>query len=198
LFCREHYGSPALESATDGASNTILLGEVVTASNLNQNSGTSGALKGSVASIKGWNNAPNDLPKTCADTRTAGNNVGNGANVDCNSIGTRWGDAWDAYVVFSTVLPPNSPSCGGQEAVSYWSEQALLVSLSSFHTGSANVAFADGSVHVLSETVSCETAGTSGLNHRCADSEVVKTGQSPYGIIGALGSTNGGESAALP
>jgi prepilin-type processing-associated H-X9-DG protein len=73
-----------------------------------------------------------------------------------------------------------------------------MVALSSFHTGGANVVFADGSVHFLSETVNCETAGTLGLNHPAHDESVISAGQSPYGIIGALGSTNGGESAALP
>ncbi|MDR1960061.1 MAG: DUF1559 domain-containing protein [Planctomycetaceae bacterium] len=201
FFCREVKGKPTLGSTTDGTSNSILLGEVVTASNTSQNSGTTGAIKGSIASIKEikTNDGNTKLPKVCMDSKISGSQVGNGADVDCNSIGARWADAWDVYTVFSTVLPPNSPSCSTQGPnLNYWSERDTMVAMSSFHTGGTNTAMADGSVHFLSETINCETQGTLGLNHPAHDESVVKAGQSPYGVMGALGSINGGESVSLP
>ena len=186
-----------LASAIDGTSNTIMLGEVCIASNLDQNDGPTGNIRGSVVSLSAIRSdtATSKIPKLCLDSKISGNRVGNGI-VDCNSMGIRWGDCWDCNTGVSTVLPPNSPSCSSQGPVAWWSEQSLMVSLSSFHTGGANVALGDGSVHFLSETVNCETPGTTGLDYPCDPAEVLKNVISPYGVIGALGSTNGGESTA--
>jgi prepilin-type processing-associated H-X9-DG protein len=66
--------------------------------------------------------------------------------------------------------------------------------MSSHHSGGANTALGDGSVRFLSETISCETPGSSGLASSADPTEL--NGASPFGIIGALGSMDGGESAA--
>jgi len=57
----------------------------------------------------------------------------------------------------------------------------------SFHTGGVNAGFFDGSVRFISNTIH-----TGNLNL-----PAVRTGPSPYGVWGALGSPDGGESVTL-
>jgi len=85
---------------------------------------------------------------------------------------------------FVTVLPPNSPSCAANNVTSDgWS----IYSASSYHTGGVNVALFDGAVRFVTDTVD---AGI-------ATSAQDLVGPSPYGVWGAYGSINGGESRAL-
>ena len=93
---------------------------------------------------------------------------------------------------FHTVLPPNSPNCasGGpnDNTVGSWG----IFSASSNHTGGVNVTLMDGSVTFVSETVSCVTAGLTG------DRPAQRTsGKSDFGIWGAMGTPNGGESVTF-
>ncbi|MDR1480784.1 MAG: DUF1559 domain-containing protein [Planctomycetaceae bacterium] len=193
MFCRPQKGSPTL-AFKDGTSNTIMLGEVCAASDMTVNSGATGNIRGSVASLNSAksNDGNTLIPRACLDSKVSANMVGNGTIVDCNSVDARWGDSYDVYSTFSCILPPNSPSCSTTGPISYWSEQHLMTTLSSYHSGGANTAFADGSIHFINESISCETPGTSGLNNSAHDANV--RGVSPYGIIGALGSCIGNES----
>ncbi|MDO5582291.1 MAG: DUF1559 domain-containing protein, partial [Planctomycetia bacterium] len=96
------------------------------------------------------------------------------------------------YNSFHTILPPNSPSCGP--------ESHALMSASSYHTGGVNTVFADGSVHFISDTID---AGNPSQGHiingvrKNFNNGTKIQGVSPYGIWGALGSCQGGESVAL-
>ena len=82
---------------------------------------------------------------------------------------------------FTTVLPPNSPTC---VFGSSWMGDAI-VSASSYHPGGVNTLRADASVQWAQETID---SGQLGLPE-------VRGGPSPYGVWGALGSKNGGETA---
>jgi prepilin-type processing-associated H-X9-DG protein len=82
---------------------------------------------------------------------------------------------------FTTVLPPNSPSC----LFSNLWQGPGIISATSFHPGGVNAAFADGSVQFISETIDCGQIG----------SPEALGGPSMYGVWGALGSKNGGETA---
>ena len=84
---------------------------------------------------------------------------------------------------FQTLMPPNSPSCSRGDWDAGWG----IFSASSFHTGGANGVFFDGSVRFISETI----------NFGGADSKQVESGPSLFGVWGALGTPNGGESATL-
>ena len=61
--------------------------------------------------------------------------------------GSRWNDGRPWYSAFTTVIPPNGPSCG----VNYGSRG--LYTASAFHPGGALHALADGSVRFVSETI---------------------------------------------
>jgi prepilin-type processing-associated H-X9-DG protein len=90
------------------------------------------------------------------------------------------------YTGFNTIMPPNSPSC-----VKTTSEQTSgFYAVNSNHSGGVNAARVDGSVSFISDTID-----TGGL----PDSKQGRalTGSSPYGVWGALGTPDGGESKSL-
>lgn len=166
---------------TDGTSNTLLLGERLIGSGASNSRGRADL------AVQG----PNEWTGTPAWCLGAfeGNRIRDTWS-SLGWIGRRWPDGGFCYSGFSAVLPPNSPSCllGG---TSEYNDP--IISLSSGHTGGANVSCADGSVHFLSSTVSCGND----LNIAVWDTNIVN-GKSPFGIIGALGTANGGESESLP
>jgi prepilin-type processing-associated H-X9-DG protein len=101
--------------------------------------------------------------------------------------GTNWHDGQPMLVGFTTVLPPNAPSCadGGSWADSY----TALLPPSSRHPGGVNLLKADGSVDFVSETIDTNNLANGELGWGSF------IGQSPWGVWGALGSKAGGESA---
>jgi hypothetical protein len=100
-------------------------------------------------------------------------------------------DAWDGgnycdghfwLTSFRTVLPPNAPSC-----VNRVNRDISIITPSSNHTGGVQLALADGSVRFISESIDTGTAIAAS-----------KTGKSPFGVWGALGSRNGDEAVSPP
>ena len=89
---------------------------------------------------------------------------------------------------FTTVLPPNSPSCAGGDPPKH---NNSTPSATSSHTGGVNAVRGDGSVFFVSDTISTGSGTNEGLNVRD-----VGSGRSPYGVWGALGSINGTESVS--
>ena len=63
-------------------------------------------------------------------------------------------------------------------------------SANSYHSGGVNVGMGDGSVRFITDSINWAT-GTMDDTVAC-----VTSGRSPFGVWGALGSINGGESAA--
>jgi prepilin-type processing-associated H-X9-DG protein len=61
----------------------------------------------------------------------------------------------------------------------------MMVAASSYHSGGVNVSLGDGSVRFISETIDSGTI--------TATTTPVSSGESPFGVWGALGSINGGE-----
>jgi prepilin-type N-terminal cleavage/methylation domain-containing protein/prepilin-type processing-associated H-X9-DG protein len=95
----------------------------------------------------------------------------------------RWYCGTDMFSRTNTILPPNSPSCSSASN----SVVPMLLPPGSYHTGGVNAARCDGSVSFVSDTIDAGT-GT-GLCKR--------SGESNFGIWGAFGSRNGGESKGL-
>jgi prepilin-type processing-associated H-X9-DG protein len=177
-------------SVSDGLSNTIIFGERCTASSdRDTNDGATGIFKGSIR--VSTTNSTTTNPKGCLTYKN-----GFGASDTINGgLGRAAHYGGPAVNMFSTILPPNSPNCshqGDHAQIGVWTSQyQVLVSASSYHSGGANVAYADGSVHFISETIESETPGVTTFNISTI------TGVSPFGIWGALGSIDGGEAKSF-
>jgi prepilin-type processing-associated H-X9-DG protein len=107
------------------------------------------------------------------------------------------GDSWRGlrpydrhwnYLYFNTIIPPNGPSCArgtGECDTGLYPPQ-------SNHTGGVNAGFVDGSVRFVQDSVD-----TNGLNGSAGGGQPNYSGQSVFGVWGALGSIAGGEAKTL-
>jgi prepilin-type processing-associated H-X9-DG protein len=89
------------------------------------------------------------------------------------------------------MMAPNSPSCNW----GWGDDNEEMSSISSFHTGGAGVALADGSVHFISQSI--DTGNQSAVQQSPGFREIYG-GPSAYGVWGSMGSKSGGEAASLP
>lgn len=104
--------------------------------------------------------------------------------------GVRWADGGSLFSQISTILPPNAPTCFYRST----SGRALQAPMS-YHPGGVNAARYDGSVVFVSDNVNTATDSTA-TPPRDLTHAPVKSGASPYGVWGAMGSVNGGETIA--
>ncbi|WP_437193614.1 DUF1559 family PulG-like putative transporter [Planctomicrobium sp. SH527] len=155
-----------MRDMTDGTSNTILMGERVFP--------LAAGDVGHVVFASAFT-VPNDCRATFNSTTRR---YTTGAPRAWS--GDRWTDGGAAYSAITTALPINSPSCTNADH----DAQNGFYSAGSRHTGGAHVLMGDGAVRFISENIS-----TGNLS---ADSNNL-TGQSPYGVWGALGTRNAGE-----
>lgn len=162
-------------SITDGLSNTVMFGEVA-------GGGVPTDIKGGVAlDQQAWN------PQACSARYDAATKKLTG-NVRASFRPTS-GRAWDGrpyFVGFATMVGPNGPSCqwGGGDGSEH------MGTLSSFHPGGGNVGMADGSVRFINQNID--------VGNQAQDDSQNRTGRSPWGVWGALGSRGGGETASAP
>jgi prepilin-type processing-associated H-X9-DG protein len=176
-------------SFLDGTSNTIMASESVTSNEWSSDR----TIKGGIAYETAIYGGSNDIdPAKCLAVRDTGDpNLIKTSKYDTTDTtrrswrGGRIIDARPAMTGFNTVLPPNSPNCY-RDGVSSWG----FYSVSSQHTGGVNSVFADGSCRFISETINCGN-----LNAKYKPREYFNAA-SPFGIWGAVGSLNGGETAA--
>jgi hypothetical protein len=169
-------------SITDGTSNTVLVSESCVA-----HSNGSHTIKGGIA----WLPAI-DLGVAWVWSPSVCMAIGrNGQDFVGNALGqwrcARYYDGMVLYTGFNTVLPPNSPSCvkNDTEATSGF------YTANSNHFGGVNTARVDGSVNFIGDAV--DTGGIpDGVQGR------LLTGQSLYGVWGALGTPDSGEIINAP
>ncbi|MDR1960644.1 MAG: DUF1559 domain-containing protein [Planctomycetaceae bacterium] len=178
---------------TDGTSNTAATSEAVISTTPNNR-----AVKGGVAQVASPDNAGNGGPtgKCGAGALTDPANrstlksavklvAHKSGEIASHLRGGRFQDGRGIYSGFHTVLPPNAPACSHSTDA----ENSFgIYPPTGHHTGGVNAGLFDGSVRFISETV--DTNGSSAGQ--------VTSGRSPYGVWGAFGSPNGGESVTLP
>ena len=191
----------------DGLSNTIIMSERVSTPDRYYVEGRDPAAYNQIkGGILGGETASWWEPQLCLGYKGPGNSYANypsGATPYAGQ-GTFFGYYGHSFARFNTILPPNSPSCAYASGSGIYSDASLLPP-TSHHTGGVNVSKADGSVSFVSDTVHV----TFGLNPPSmpdyggmpVSGRSMKyqgySGPSAFGIWGAMGSVNGGESVSL-
>jgi prepilin-type processing-associated H-X9-DG protein len=174
----------------DGLANTVMAGEIATS--LGQREIKADWVRGFAGGAGGIQ----ENPSLCAQgthidpenpTRyTLGTPMHGSGSDQCK--GCRWGDFRPMYTSFTTILPPNSPSChtGGGD----YNEG--IFSASSRHQGGAHILMGDGAVIFITDSIEAGDAtrppierGNSNLGAWGPGSE--PGAKSPYGLWGALG-----------
>jgi prepilin-type N-terminal cleavage/methylation domain-containing protein/prepilin-type processing-associated H-X9-DG protein len=169
----------SLADIVDGTSNTLAISEqAIYTGNVRE-------LKGSYCTVGNLQNSP----------IVAMAYKGPSGTLNCTTFaashhrrGESWASGFPICTGFNTVLPPNSPIALNATGEWNWG----VIPPQSYHPGGVNAGMCDGSVQFISETIN---TGNLALPQYNAQTPPVKN--SPYGVWGALGSMNGGESAAL-
>ena len=175
----------SMSSVSDGTSNTVLFAEVLVTP-----PGGTALVRGGMAI--GITSSATATPNDCFITK-AGTQFLDSVDIydkERDGLGDRWADCITPFTMFYTILPPNAPSCGGTG--NYPSTYTPIVTVSSNHTGGVNVARVDGSVSFVSETISA------GNNLATYPAREKPRAASYWGVWGAFGSVDGGESVTIP
>ena len=175
----------AMRDLIDGSSNTLAWSERVSA-NFNA-AGLSNPDIREGALINAGFQATS--PGACVSAVTAllnGSKFTSGTNVKgkCSSL---WQDGQPEINAFTTVTPPNGASClnggeGGADGLN------VILAPTSYHPGGVLACLFDGKVTMVSENIDTGNLGV----------HTTIGGKSPYGVWGAMGTRNGGESVRLP
>ena len=166
----------------DGSSNTIAMSErLITSYGIGAKSGNIEIKQGTATGLSGLASNPGQC------VATANGKFYNDAGSVKGRTGHRWTDGQAEKVGFTTVLPPNSPSCidGGNNN---GDGQNTIMPPTSNHPGGAMGLFCDGSVTFVPNTI--DTGNLANAS--------VTSGPSPYGVWGAMGSKDGGEAVSKP
>jgi len=161
---------------TDGLSNTVAMGERIVAK-IGSNRINMGATCAGCVTQGGRRNP--SLCKAAVGSGGEYTTLGNGTGA--RLAGVRAFDGSPYFSTVNTILGPNSPSCKHNNNNNH--NQDGVMSMTSHHTGGAQVVMGDGSVRFISENID-----TGDLT-----AEPVTGGPSPYGVWGALGSIQGSE-----
>ncbi|MDR1963766.1 MAG: DUF1559 domain-containing protein [Planctomycetaceae bacterium] len=180
---------------TDGTSNTLILSERCFSKEGREiKHGTAVNVGTTVFTDTANGNVKAGGAKACLD-------LGNLSANEYVSSATVWPDSGRSYVDgypfatgFTTVLPPNSPSCSnfsGTSGTGSGTGAASIMAPSSRHSGGVNAAMADGSGKFIAQTIDAGDNTAAALQENPGK-------HSPYGVWGAIGSRNGKESVSLP
>jgi prepilin-type processing-associated H-X9-DG protein len=213
-------GGKDFDFIKDGTSNTLLLMEVSCGVGGSSHVNQGFVLHTADANLN--NRGTNAWPSACYSKKQGKTLVVNNPAIDLLQDGTfgagtaypqpntvvagHWNHARSIFSQCFAILPPNSPRCSVVNGTGSGADYRgySIISAGSFHTGGANVAFADASVRFASETVDWGTdgrcakdigdltgSGTGGYNSQ------TYAGPSIYGAWGALGSAWAGDKGSL-
>lgn len=166
----------------DGSSNTIAMSErLITNFALGKKNGNIPIEHGTATGFSGLASNPGQC------VASANGKYYNDAGSIKGRTGWRWTDGQVEKVGFTTVLPPNAPSCidGGN---GNGDGQNTIMPPTSNHPGGVMGLFCDGSVTFIAETIDTGNLANATVN----------SGASPYGVWGAMGSKAGGEAISKP
>jgi len=191
-FCRGDKKPVNLSAVLDGTSNTMAIAEVCVGV-----PGSRRVTEASALSVGAYNSAPPSLclQRVGPDKQFTGTIE---TRAHCQ-ISARWMCA-SIYTHWLPMLPPNGPSCANAH-----NEDWLLTTASSRHPGGVNVAFLDGSVKFVSETIDAGDPTRTATSPPPGFPPLVDparpqdyAGPSLYGIWGSLGSMAGHETVQAP
>ena len=193
-------------SMSDGTSNTIAFSETIVANSDSLGDSDADEIKGGVA-VNFEAIGPSDgyvNPAACLNRArsTDDRNVINSSYRGKAGRGLVFYLGHASETRFNTVLPPNSPSCA-RYSNEYGDDKAIGISWGIFaaqsnHSGGVNCAMADGSVRFVSETIDWTTNNNSSIEPKNDEQHLYQTsGASLYGVWGAMGTPDGGESKSL-
>ena len=170
---------------TDGSSNTIGMSEII-GTDRSGFGALSRSVLGGVVVSPGMYDGTLSYPEPCLQMRNPMDRTQLVGDLVDSWRGGFFTDGRGVNAAFSTHLPPNSPTCIWWQAQGQNAWGAL--SVSSYHTGGVNAVLMDGSCAYVSETID-----TGDLSIRLN----VNIAASPYGVWGAMGTPQGGESKHL-
>jgi prepilin-type N-terminal cleavage/methylation domain-containing protein/prepilin-type processing-associated H-X9-DG protein len=171
--CRRVFNFSAI---TDGLSNTIAMGERCLGVADGQRVKGGAVVHPSSVSTSPTSNSP----IACMSTLGSGGMYKSGLTYSPWRGGGLWFMGFPTTTMINTILPPNGPTCMNQDDGSY----EMLVPPTSYHPGGVTVLWCDGAVSFVSDTID-----TGNLAKPSKSS-----GESPYGVWGAMGSKDGSES----
>ena len=161
----------ALKDITDGTSKTAMLAEAPIGGN-----GFGGVADSKTGMWQNVAMSATSKPSVCWTASTTATPV-------AATAGNRWGDGRN-YTTYFGIIPPNGPTCTN----STFTEQST-VAAGSYHSGGATLAFCDGSVRFVADSIDAGDQANGSPNA----SGVTYRGQSVWNVWGAIHTINGGE-----
>jgi prepilin-type N-terminal cleavage/methylation domain-containing protein/prepilin-type processing-associated H-X9-DG protein len=179
-------GKKSFSDCTDGSSNTVAVSECLTPQ---EQQGLD--VRSNVALYTGiWDSdtTHNGKPGNCMNglTMTDSRTFAAVHKTTANYRGLIATCGWLTAIGFTTLTPPNSPICTYDQPSGANHNRWGVFPPVSNHSGGVNVGLLDGSVRFISDTINCGN-----LN-----AQAVRSGESPFGVWGALGTPSGGETAS--
>lgn len=176
-----------MATITDGTSNTMLISEVKV--------GVNGRRTVGEAFATGWAATNGGSPAGLLARELPDGTLSGALGAPDQMLGWRWADSHSIYTQWHAVLPPNRPS-GGIDR-----ENWALITASSYHPGGVNVAFVDGSVHFIADSIdagdpTAQELGNPSLTDPTRPQDY--SGPSLRGVWGALASSRAGEAVKKP